>query len=115
MAAFCLCAVLLCGCTGDNLTNNVLGAASVSRFDMEGAIQDKIEQIDGVYRAIVVIRGRSAIIGLVLEKGYENESINIKNMAANVAKESGYGIVSAAVTCNGEITDMIENLKKLNR
>ena len=112
---FCLCAVFLCGCSSDNIANNVLGAASISRFDAESALQDKIEDIEGVYSATVVIRGKAALIGLVLERGYENEGISIKNAAATTAKKSGYGIASAAVTCNGEITDMIKNLKKLDR
>ena len=112
---FCLCAALLCGCSSENIANNVLGAASVTRFDAESALEDKIEDIEGVYSATVVIRGRAALIGLVLERGYENESISIKNTAATTAKKSSYGIVSAAVTCNGEITGMIKNLKKLDR
>ncbi|MBE6008316.1 MAG: hypothetical protein E7235_03860 [Lachnospiraceae bacterium] len=115
VAIFCLSALLLCGCEGSGIADNIIGTSIVSLSEREGRIEDEIEDIEGVAGAIVVIRGNTALIGLVIERGYEKNNTDIKNMASSAARLTDSNIKSTAVTCNIEITDMIKNLKQLDR
>ncbi|MBQ2753493.1 MAG: YhcN/YlaJ family sporulation lipoprotein [Firmicutes bacterium] len=113
---FCLLALLLCGCEGNETMGNMIDDTQiVSRSEREGRIEEEIENIEGVAGATVVIRGNTALIGLIIERGYEKDSADIKDMASSVARLADIGLKSTAVTCNSEVTDMIKNLKLLER
>lgn len=108
-------AVFLCGCSSENIADNVLGAISISANDREAAIEENIELIEGISSAVVAVRGNAALIGLVLEREYAEKSNELKTMAAAVARQTDISIKSTAVTCNAEITSMIKNLKKASK
>ena len=103
-------AVFLCGCSDFNTSVNLVEKNNTER---EKLIEEKIETIDGVHSAIAVIRGSAVLIGVVIERGYEKENNEIKSMAAAAARLTDKAIKSTAVTCNGEITLMIKNLKNV--
>ncbi len=110
-----LCFILLCGCSSDSITNNVIGTRVVSQREREERIEDVLEEIEGISSSVVVIRGRAALIGIVIERGYEHTVNDIKNMASSVARVTDKNVKSTAVTCNKDITEMIKNLKELDR
>ena len=114
LAVLCLLCIFLTGCSSGTIANNAMGAAFPSQSARESAIEKEIEKIDGIHGSVVVIRGSAALIGLVIETGYPDTSA-LKSQAALTARQSDVNIKSTAVTCNIEITDMIRNLKNVNR
>ena len=112
---FCLLALLLCGCEERGYVDNITDTGILSRGEREGRIEKDIEGIEGVKWATVVIRGNTALIGIILERGYEKDNADIKDMASSAARLADSGIKSTAVTCNADVTDMIRNLKRLDR
>lgn len=109
---FCLLSIFLCGCA--SLSNNASGFV-LSEAEREKKIEKEIEKIDGIYSCVVVIRGKAALIGVTVERGYEHRNNDIKSAAAQTARNTDRDVVSTAVTSNVEITEMIRNLKRLSR
>ena len=73
-------------------------------------VREEIVQIEGVEDAVVVITGRTALVGLQLDQVGDAEAVRIKKQAAEKAKELDIGVTNTAVTADQEISQMIKEL-----
>lgn len=117
--------VLFCGCAkSESLENNLsslrvaLGAeGTVEKPVSETAeraerIRRRLLRIDGIQGAHVVIRGRTALIGITVITTDTAEIDRIKKEAAAAARQVDKEIRSTAITANGEISEMIADLEE---
>lgn len=112
--------VLLTGCSNtsrlqNNLNNSIVLAAdtmSTPKFQRETAIINRILTIEGVDSADVVISGHTALIGLSIAYEDKEEIDRIKKEASRLTKLTDPHIFNTAVTANGEICQMIKDLKE---
>ena len=77
------------------------------------AIKMRLDQIEGIIGAAVVVEGRTAIIGLRMQKGMEqNEMDAVKRKADAAAMEAEVSIESTSITTNSYIVSLIEDLER---
>ena len=75
-------------------------------------IKTRLKQIDEVVGTAVVVDGHTAIIGLRLKEGTEQNEIDaVKKEAETLAKGADVSIESASVTTNSYIVSMIEDME----
>ena len=76
-------------------------------------IKTRLKQIDEVTGTAVVVEGHTAIIGLRLEDGMEqNEIDRVKKDADALAKGADVSIENTAVTTNSYIVSLIEDAER---
>lgn len=76
-------------------------------------VKMRLDQIDGIIGTAVVVEGRTAIIGLRLESGMEQNEIDaVKREADAAAKAAGVEIDNTSVTDNGYIVSLIEDMER---
>ena len=76
-------------------------------------IKTRLKEIDEVIGTAVVVEGHTAIIGLRLEEGLEqNEIDSVKRKAEALAKGAEVSIESASVTTNSYIVSLIEDTER---
>ena len=76
-------------------------------------IKNRLNQIDEVTGTAVVVEGHTAIIGLRLGEGMEQNEISaVKKEADILAKEAGVSIENTSVTVNTYIVSMIEEMER---
>ena len=76
-------------------------------------IKNRLNQIDEVTGTAVVVEGHTAIIGLRLEEGVEQNEISaVKKEADILAKEAGVSVENTSVTVNTYIVSMIEEMER---
>jgi len=76
-------------------------------------IKTRLKQIDAVIGTAVVVEGHTAIIGLRLEEGVEQNEISaVKKEAETLAKGTDASIESTSVTTNSYIVSMIEEIER---
>ncbi|MBQ7083803.1 MAG: YhcN/YlaJ family sporulation lipoprotein [Anaerotignum sp.] len=77
------------------------------------AIKMRLDQIEGVIGTAVVVEGHTAIIGLRMQKGMEqNEMDAVKRKADAAAMEAEASIESTSITTNSYIVSLIEDLER---
>lgn len=76
-------------------------------------IKTRLKQIDAVTGTAVVVEGHTAIIGLRLEDGLEqNEIDSVKREADALAKGAEVSIENTSVTTNSYIVSLIEETER---
>ena len=76
-------------------------------------IKTRLKQIDEVTGTAVVVEGHTAIIGLRLEDGMEqNEIDRVKKDADALAKGASVSITNTSVTTNSYIVSLIEDAER---
>ena len=76
-------------------------------------IKNRLKQLDECIGTAVVVEGRTAIIGLRLQDGMEQNEIDaVKRKADALAKESDVSIENTSVTTNSYIVSMIEEMER---
>ena len=76
-------------------------------------IKNRLKQLDECIGTAVVVEGRTAIIGLRLQDGMEQNEIDaVKIKADALAKESDVSIENTSVTTNSYIVSMIEEMER---
>lgn len=76
-------------------------------------IKTRLKQIDAVTGTAVVVEGHTAIIGLRLEEGLEqNEIDSVKREADALAKGAEVSIENTSVTTNSYIVSLIEETER---
>ena len=76
-------------------------------------IKNRLKQLDECIGTAVVVEGRTAIIGLRLQDGMEQNEIDaVKRKADALAKEADVSIKNTSVTTNSYIVSMIEEMER---
>ena len=76
-------------------------------------IKTRLAKIDGIVGTAVVVEGRTAIIGLRLEDGMEqNETDSVRKEVERAAKGAAVFIDSTSITTNGYIVSLIEDMER---
>ena len=76
-------------------------------------IKSRLKQLDECIGTAVVVEGRTAIIGLRLQDGMEQNEIDaVKRKADALAKEADVSIKNTSVTTNSYIVSMIEEMER---
>ena len=76
-------------------------------------IKNRMKQLDECIGTAVVVEGRTAIIGLRLQDGMEQNEIDaVKRKADALAKEADVSIENTSVTTNSYIVSMIEEMER---
>lgn len=76
-------------------------------------IKTRLKQIEKVVGTAVVVEGHTAIIGLRLKDGMEqNQTADVKKEADTLAKGAGVSIESTSITTNSYIVSMIEEMER---
>ena len=76
-------------------------------------IKNRLTQIDGILGTAVVVEGHTAIIGLRLQDGMEQNEIDaVKRKADTLAREAEVSVAHTSVTTNGYIVAMIEEMER---
>ncbi len=76
-------------------------------------IKNRLKQLDECVGTAVVVEGRTAIIGLRLQDGMEQNEIDaVKRKADALAKEADVSIENTSVTTNSYIVSMIEEMER---
>lgn len=76
-------------------------------------IKNRLGQVDGIIGTAVVVEGHTAIIGLRLEDGMEQNEISaVKKKTDLAAKEADVSIETTSITTNGYIVSLIERMER---
>ena len=76
-------------------------------------LKNRLKQIEEVAGTAVVVEGKTAIIGLRLKNGMEQNEIDaVKRKADALAKEADVSIENTSVTTNSYIVSMIEDMER---
>ena len=76
-------------------------------------IKTRLAKIDGIVGTAVVVEGRTAIIGLRLEDGMEqNETDSVRREADAAAKAADVDIDNTSVTTNSYLVSLIEDMER---
>ena len=76
-------------------------------------IKTRLKQIDEVIGTAVVVEGHTAIIGLRLEDGLEQNEISaVRKEAETLVKGADVSIESISITGNSYIVSMIEEMER---
>lgn len=120
---FLFCSVLFCGCVPSRQIENNLTQIRIAKGnemlndktdeeraqDIKEILLMKMSEVKG---AAVVVESHTALIGLRLDEQYQEDSIELKEKAGQLAKESDDTILGASVTTNDKIISMIEDLER---
>ncbi len=114
---FLLCAVCLSGCASmrvgaDLSATREQQSAPPSETAQERAakIKEALLQTDGIVSAAVVIEGGTAIIGLTLEQGGNEQAL--KREADRAAREADEAVEHTSITSRGSLVTMIQQLEE---
>ena len=76
-------------------------------------IKNRLKQVHGVTGTAVVVEGHTAIIGLRLEEGLEQNEISaVKKEADLAARGADVSVESTSITTNSYIVSMIEEMER---
>ena len=76
-------------------------------------IKARLKRIDEVIGTAVAVDGHTAIIGLRLQDGLEQNEISaVKKEADILARGAGVSIESTSITANGYIVSLIEKMER---
>ena len=76
-------------------------------------IKNRLSQVDGIDGTAVVVEGKTAIIGLRLENGMEQNEVDaVRRKVDTLAKHADVQIENTSVTTNGDIVSMIEEMER---
>ena len=76
-------------------------------------IKNRLKQVHGVTGTAVVVEGHTAIIGLRLEEGLEQNEISaVKKEADLAARGADVSVESTSITTNSYIVSMIEDMER---
>lgn len=113
--------VFFSGCNATVTENNLSSVHFVKADDLMGdktpeerasSIKSMLYNIKGISGNAVVVEGHTAIIGLRLEEGMENEATRLSREADTVAKEADKYINNTSITTNIKIVSLIEKMEK---
>lgn len=77
------------------------------------SIKSRLKQLDECIGMAVVVEGHTAIIGLRLKDGMEQNEIDaVKRKADILARDAEVSVESISVTTNGYIVSMIEEVER---
>lgn len=117
-----LLAILICsGCSAKVTENNLAGAHLVKADERLGektfqeralSIKNLLHQINGISGNAVVVEGHTAIIGLRIEEGMEDEANRIVREADNAARQADEYINNTSITTNQKIVSLVEELER---
>ena len=105
---FVLCCVFLSGCSSSSLTNDISSAYDHENDDRIEKIEQALMEIEGIEEASVYISGKTALIGVEIEKGYD--VAEKKTEAVECVRETDKAIKNTAISANDDIRDLIENM-----
>ena len=76
-------------------------------------IKNRLKQVHGVTGTAVVVEGHTAIIGLRLEEGLEQNEISaVKKEADLAARGADVSVESTTITTNSYIVSLIEDMER---
>ncbi len=75
------------------------------------SIKTLLYQIKGISGSSVIVEGHTAIIGLRLEQGMENDATRISREADNAARQADQYINNTSITTNQKIVSLIEEME----
>ncbi|MDD3393978.1 MAG: YhcN/YlaJ family sporulation lipoprotein [Anaerotignum sp.] len=117
-----LMAIYICsGCSTTAVENNLSGVHFVKADDKIGektakeraqSIKAQLHQMNGITGNAVVVEGHTAIIGLRLEEGMENEASRLTKEADIAAREADEYISNTSITTNEKIVSLIEEMER---
>ncbi|WMI81358.1 YhcN/YlaJ family sporulation lipoprotein [Anaerotignum sp. MB30-C6] len=116
LAVFCFC-----GCSATVTENNLSGIHFVKANEKLGdktpeeralTIKGLLHQINGISGNAVIVEGHTAIIGLRLESGMEDEAKRLSQEADNAAREADEHINNTSITTNARIVSLIEEMER---
>ncbi|WP_304508975.1 YhcN/YlaJ family sporulation lipoprotein [Anaerotignum sp.] len=114
--------ILVCsGCSPKVTENNLAGAHLVKADEMLGektfqeralSIKNLLHQINGISGNAVVVEGHTAIIGLRIEEGMEDDATRIIREADNAARQADEYINNTSITTNQKIVSLVEEMER---
>ncbi|MDD3394434.1 MAG: hypothetical protein EOM28_06090 [Clostridia bacterium] len=117
-----LMAIYICsGCSTTAVENNLSGVHFVKADDNIGektakeraqSIKALLHQMNGITGNAVVVEGHTAIIGLRLEEGMQNEASRLTKEADIAAREADEYINNTSITTNEKIVSLIEEMER---
>ena len=121
MSILVLAIFVFSGCSAKVTENNLSGVHFVKADEKIGdktfeeraqSIKTLLHKIKGISGNAVVVEGHTAIIGLRLEDGMENEAARISKEADNAAREADEYINNTSITTNKKIVSLIEEMEQ---
>lgn len=122
MVFFCMALFFLTGCSAEMTETNLSKLHFVKAAEELGdktpeeraaAIKRRLKQIEEVTGTAVVVEGHTAIIGLRLAEGMEqNDMTRVKREADTAAREADEYIESTSITMNTYIVSLIEEMER---
>ncbi|MFV0314986.1 MAG: YhcN/YlaJ family sporulation lipoprotein [Anaerotignum sp.] len=115
LVVFCFC-----GCSATATQNNLSGIHFVKADEIIGgktleeralSIKGLLHEIKGVSGNAVVVEGHTAIIGLRLESGMEDETSRLTKEADTAARQADENITNTSITTNTKIVALIEQME----
>ncbi|MDD4843014.1 MAG: YhcN/YlaJ family sporulation lipoprotein [Anaerotignum sp.] len=120
MSTLVLSILVLSGCSATVTENNLSGVHFVKADEKMGektfeeraqSIKTLLYQIKGISGSAVIVEGHTAIIGLRLDDGMENDATRISREADNAARQADQYINSTSITTNIKIVSLIEEME----
>lgn len=114
----------LCGCSTKTVENNLSGVHFIKATDQLSektpkeraeSIKSLLYEIHGISTNAVIVEGHTAIIGLRLESGMEEEKTRLSQEADSAARQADEYINSTSITTNEKIVALIEEMERKRR
>lgn len=121
LSAMILLLLVCSGCSAKVTENNLAGAHLVKADERLGektfqeraiSIKNLLHQINGISGNAVVVEGHTAIIGLRLKDGMEDEASRIIREADNAARQADEYIDNTSITTNQKIVSLVEEMER---
>lgn len=114
---------LICfsGCSTRSVENNLSGVHFIKADEQLSektseeraqSIKQLLYEINGISTNAVIVEGHTAIIGLRLETGMEDEKTRLSREADTAAREADQSINSTSITTNEKIVALIEEMER---